>query len=62
MTSAEYAEDIADGPDPDADPGPDETEADAAEAARLLADAEAKLSSPDRDVRAQGDWDLRGDD
>jgi hypothetical protein len=62
MTSAEYAEDIALGPDPDTDDGPPETDEDVAEVERLIQDAEAKADAVDRDIRAQGDWDLKGDD
>lgn len=62
MTNTEYAEDIAQGPDPDRDNGPDETDDDVAEAGRLMEDSRTKLDSVNRDVRAQGDWDLRGDD
>lgn len=61
MTSAEYAEDIAEGPDPDTDDGPPETDEDVAEAERLIEDAATKSAAVDRDTRAQGDWDLRGD-
>lgn len=51
-TDKEYAEDIAYGPDPDTDSGPEETEEDAAEAHRLLTDAESGN---------QGDWTLDND-
>lgn len=46
-------DDIAEGPDPDVESGPEETEEDAAEARRLLAEAE---------TGAQGDWNLHDAD
>lgn len=41
MTTAEYAENIGDGPDPENDPGPAETPEIADEARRLIAEADS---------------------
>lgn len=61
MTDRQYAEDIAEGPDPDTDEGPAETDDEIAEAQRLIDQTAAGAAHPDPVVRAQHDWNLQGD-